>query len=113
MIIIEDKGNEAIQEESYSVYIHTTPDGRKYIGMTRQNVEKRWHGGCGYRNQPKFYDEIQKNGWSNIKHEVVLESASFEEAAQKEKELIQKYETQNPKYGFNTKCGGQTFGRHS
>lgn len=32
----------------WCVYIHTSPSGKKYIGITSQNPQKRWQNGKGY-----------------------------------------------------------------
>lgn len=100
--------------ETYSVYVLIFPNGKRYVGLTRQKLEKRWRCGQGYRNQTIVYNAIKEaGGWENVKHEVVAENVSIEVGKEKEKELIKKYQTQNPKYGYNTKNGGQTFGEHS
>ena len=92
----------------YSVYVLTFPDGRKYVGMTRQEVKKRWRGGSGYKNTKRVSEAINKFGWESVKHEVIKENLSLNEASKLEKELIAKFETQNPSKGLNTKNGGQT-----
>lgn len=98
----------------YSVYVLTFPDGKKYVGLTRQKPEKRWRCGQGYRNQTLVYDAIKNaGGWEKVKHDIVLENVSLEAGAAKEKELISEYRTQDINYGYNTKNGGQTFGEHS
>ena len=97
----------------YTVYVHVCPDGKRYVGMTRQDVYKRWHGGSGYKNQKEFYKAISEFGWENIEHQIVAENVDLKTAGEKEQELIKKYDTQNPEHGFNTKNGGQTFGEHS
>lgn len=103
----EDYGN------VYTVYIHICPNGKRYVGITRQDVRQRWHGGKGYKNQKAFYEDIEQFGWENIKHEIILKNVNLETAGRAEQELIKKYNTQNPDYGYNTKNGGQTFGEHS
>ena len=86
-----------IDANKFCVYIHELPDGRKYIGMTSRKPEHRFHkDGSGYRNNIEFYSEIQKIGWENIKHIIVISGLSLQEAAQLEIELIREYETTNP-----------------
>ena len=107
-MIYKDYGN------TYTVYMLIFPDGKRYVGLTRQKPEKRWRCGQGYRNQALVYKAIQESGgWENVKHEIVAENVSIEVGKEKEKELINKYHTQNIEYGYNTKNGGQTFGEHS
>lgn len=92
-----------IKEENYKVYLHTFPNGKMYVGITRQNVEDRWQNGYGYKKQP-IYSEILKYGWDNIKHEVLFTNLDKNNAQIKEKELIQKYNTINN--GYNISIGG-------
>lgn len=100
-------------DRQYSVYMHIFPDGRRYIGATRQIPKQRWRNGRGYRNQSKFFAEIEKVGWENIKHIIVKSELSENDAMELEKNLIAKYNTQDILFGFNTKNGGQCFGEHS
>ena len=90
----------------YSVYVHISPSQKMYIGITCKCVQERWQQGEGYRLQPYFYRAIQKYGWNNIKHIVLLENLSKEMACECEKYLIAKYKTNNPNYGYNLTGGG-------
>lgn len=95
----------------FYVYKHTCPNEKIYIGITKQQPIKRWgYNGYGYRKNALFYRAIKKYGWSNIKHEILYESLSKEEAEQKEIELIQKYKSNQPQYGYNVANGGNTTG---
>jgi group I intron endonuclease len=98
----------------YSVYIHTFPNGKVYIGITARNPIKRWgYNGKAYRYQPLVYSAILKYGWDNIKHEILFTNLTQEEAEQKEIELIAQYDSTNHDYGYNIECGGSTIGKHS
>lgn len=94
---------------SFIVYMHITPSNKRYIGITSREVEKRWCDGKGYGNQVYFANAIKKYGWDNIEHKILYTNLTKEEAIKKEKELIQHYNTHNPKYGYNMTLGG--FGR--
>ena len=100
-------------QSNYSVYIHTTPDGRKYVGSTRQNPVYRWRRGGGYKGNTRFHKAILQYGWDEISHEVVESGLDHDAAMNMEIELISKYRTQDPEFGFNVKNGGQSFGNHS
>ena len=90
----------------WTVYCHTCPNGKKYIGITSYSVNVRWgNGGNKYKKQP-FYGAIKKYGWNNIKHEIILENLSKEEAENKEIELIKKYKTLVSENGYNCATGG-------
>ena len=91
----------------YSLYKHTTPSGKVYIGITRQRPTKRWLHGKGYANQDYFYKAILKYGWDNIKHEVLLTGLTRDEAEEKEVEYIAKYKSNQRKYGYNVDRGGR------
>ena len=92
-----------MKEKKYCVYKHTNKSNQKsYIGMTCLNPCTRWQGGEGYYTQKKFYKDILKYGWDNFTHEIIYTDLTKEEAAQKEKELIIKYDS--IKNGYNTNC---------
>jgi len=97
----------------YTVYKHTSPNGKVYIGITRLNPIKRWQNGRGYRRNEYFMNAIIKYGWDNIKHEILFTNLTEKEAWQKEKELISLYQSNNRKYGYNIENGGNTIGKHS
>lgn len=91
----------------YSIYMHKNKINNKiYIGQTKQKLEHRWgHDGNGYKSQ-MFFFAIQKYGWENFEHIVLYENLTKEQANLLEDKLIKKYKTQNPKYGYNIKDGG-------
>lgn len=92
--------------DNYSVYKHTTPSGKVYIGITGQKVEYRWNGGKGYAGNSYFSRAIKKYGWDNITHEVLYEHLTKEEAERAERELIASYQSNNPEHGYNHASGG-------
>lgn len=92
---------------SFCVYKHTCPNGKVYIGITSQTVNDRWRNGKGYtKAQTRFYNAIQKYGWENIKHEVLFEGLTKEQAEQKEIELIAEYQSNQKEHGYNIANGG-------
>lgn len=92
---------------NYKVYMHICPNNKKYIGITKQIPEHRWKKGNGYKTQQHFFNAIQKYGWENIKHIILYENLSFENACLKEQELIKIYKTNNYRYGYNISTGGE------
>ena len=92
---------------SYFIYIHTCPNGKKYVGTTSRKPEYRWgRDGIGYLRSTRFYPAIQKYGWSNIKHEV-FEVGSKEDMWYGEKYLISYYNTTDRYKGYNQSEGGE------
>ena len=99
-------------DRCYTVYMHTSPSGKRYIGITSMTIEKRWLNGKGYQNQ-MFYRAIQKYGWNNFKHEILFENLTKKEAEQKERDLISYYKSNQSKYGYNIENGGSSTGKMS
>lgn len=94
-------------KSKYVLYMHTTPSHKKYIGITRQELSLRWgKDGSRYKRCVSFWRAINKYGWCNIEHEVIDTAETLEEANQKEKFYIQKYKTNNSRYGYNCTNGG-------
>ena len=91
--------------DKYTVYIHISPSNKKYIGITSQNVKKRWQNGYGYKTNKYFWRAIQKYGWDNFEHEILFENLTVDEAKEKEIELIKLYNTYRPN-GYNLTFGG-------
>lgn len=101
-------------ENIYTVYCHTNKiNGKCYIGITRQEVEKRWLNGQGYSKNSHFYNAIKKYGWNNFKHEILYTNLTKEEAEQKEIELIAKLHSNEREFGYNIENGGNSIGRVS
>lgn len=86
--------------------MHTTPSGKVYIGITSRELNKRWKSGAGYKEQA-FYNAILKYGWDNIKHDVLAENLTLEEANQMEIDLIRRFRSNNKRYGYNVASGGE------
>ena len=91
---------------NFCVYKHTSPSGKVYIGITSQKPKDRWDSGHGYKNNIYFSRAIQKYGWANITHEVLLEGLTKSEAETKEKELIALYKSSDRHFGYNIALGG-------
>jgi group I intron endonuclease len=91
----------------YCVYKHTNlVNGRVYIGITRQKPSRRWHGGWGYRDQPLFWNAIQKYGWDGFSHEILRKGLTETEAYEMEKCYIELYKATDREFGYNISGGG-------
>lgn len=90
----------------YTVYQHIFPNGKRYVGVTRTTVEKRWgYKGYNYKSQ-YVWRAIQKYGWDNITHETFAVCETKEQAERLERFLVNYYDTTNPKRGYNVLPGG-------
>ena len=94
--------------EKYTVYMHTCPNQKRYVGITRREPRRRWgaDGRCYEEHNKHFYDAIQKYGWQNIRHEILVDGLKKEEAEWFEKYYIALYHTTDRRYGYNHAQGG-------
>ena len=90
------------------IYCHVNKiNGKVYVGITSQTVQERWgKNGSGYQSSPHFWSAINKYGWDNFEHIVLETGLTKEIASQKEKEYIARYDSTNPKHGYNMRDGG-------
>lgn len=71
----------------YIVYVHITPEGMHYYGVTN-NSKRRWeYNGIHYRDT-SLNTYIEKYGWDNIQHIVLYENLTYEDALKIEDSLI-------------------------
>ena len=90
----------------YYVYIHICPNGKRYIGATK-DYKKRWAGkGQNYRSTKFFYNAIKEFGFDNIKH-IIIENENESLMYFWERILIRHYNTNDINYGYNYCSGGR------
>lgn len=79
---------------NYKVYAHINKqNGKAYIGITNRPAPQRRWGleGQGYKLQPKFYNAIQKYGWLEFEHCILVENLTKQEALDLETYYIEQY----------------------
>ena len=98
------KGN----KDNYKIYAHINKmNGKVYIGQTcMKNPNYRWRSGKGYSETSHFGKAIKKYGWDNFEHIIIFDHLSLEIANIIEEELIKKFKTQDPLFGYNVMFGG-------
>lgn len=91
----------------YILYEHRNKiNGKRYIGITN-NKTKRWYGkGKHYAKCPYFFAAIQKYGWDNFEHNVLIYDLTREEASRLEKHYIKTLKTCDKAFGYNLAEGG-------
>ena len=99
--------------DSYCVYRHVAPNGKMYVGITRQEPKSRWANGMGYCKQPLFFNAINKYGWDNFKHEILLSELDVDNASLAEQLFIAYWKTNSREYGYNCRDGGIEYSGHS
>lgn len=77
----------SMSSEKYCLYIHEFPNGKVYIGITKQDPERRWQKGHGYKDTVVGL-AIMKYGWENVKSKVLVEGMSKRLAEKTEIRLI-------------------------
>lgn len=86
--------------------ITNTQNSKIYIGVTRKTLQQRWNKhlyDCNHGSQNLLYRAMRKYGTINFIPEVIDDSASsLEELAELEKEYIEKYNTLDSEYGYNS-----------
>lgn len=95
----------------YTVYLHTFPNNKKYVGITCRKPKQRWKNGFGYQHNNHMMSAIKKYGWKNVKHTILAENLTKEDAENMEIELIQKYKSFDREFGYNIELGGKASNR--
>lgn len=96
------------KDKKYTLYKHTSPSGKAYIGITSKPPSVRWgKDGKNYKNNAHFWAAIQKYGWENFYHEILAEGLSLDEACKLEREQIAALKSDSPKRGYNIAPGGE------
>lgn len=104
---------ENTEEKKYCVYMHISPSGKRYIGITGVKPEKRWGNGKRYNGNSYFWHAIQKYGLENFQHIILYQNLTKEEAEQLEINLIAYYKSNQRDFGYNIANGGNTIGKMS
>jgi len=99
----------SVDDRKWCVYEHVSPSGKRYIGLTC-NPKRRWAKGSQYKESPGFALAIKKYGWSSFKSSILFSGLTEDEAYVIEAELIEKYQTTDRKFGYNTARGGSDTG---
>ena len=97
------------EEKLYCVYKHTNKiNGKIYVGKTCANPpEKRWRNdGSGYMKSPLFWNAIQKYGWDNFDHEILIDNLTEKQANELEKQFISDLKSNDREFGYNLTDGG-------
>lgn len=97
-----------MEDRHYTVYMHRNKlNGKVYIGITGNDPHKRWNAGRGYIGNELFSADIEKYGWDQFDHYILISKISMETAQKKETELIRYYNSTDPRYGYNHSTGGR------
>lgn len=92
----------------YKLYVHVVHEetDRYYVGVTKNTLAQRWERGRGYPGS-RFHTAIEKHGWDNIDHVVLIETLSEEDAYEFEKQTIKELDSASEDHGYNVSLGGK------
>ena len=94
-----------MSKRTWLLYVHTNKiNNKKYVGITSTATKQRWANGSGYKGQT-FYNAIEKYGWDNFDHEVIVNGLTEEEADYWERLYIKELNSKSPS-GYNVTDGG-------
>lgn len=95
--------------DNYKIYCHIFPNGKRYVGQTKQEVQRRFGpNGSNYANGGSYvWNAIQKYGWDNIEHIILLEGLTAEEANHWEQKYIKEFRSNEREFGYNLTVGGE------
>ena len=95
------------------IYCHThTDSGRRYIGLTKLTMMKRWNQHVANANRKtgkgclRFWNAIRKYGKDAFSHQILEICSSIEEANEAEQAWIASFSVTNNNFGFNLMRGG-------
>ncbi len=91
------------------VYLVTnTVNGKVYVGKTEKAIEKRWEGHCNSARKggrAYFYCAIRKYGPAAFRITEIGTASTREELNFLEKSFIQKYRSNDARFGYNQTAG--------
>ena len=93
-------------DKMYKVYCHIFPNGKVYIGITRNSLVKRWGNGKNYSSCTLVNRALEKYGWENVTHKLLDVADTKEDAEEKERYWISQYNSTDRRHGYNLLPGG-------
>lgn len=91
---------------AYTIYKHTSPSGKSYIGQTNNVSQREASHKIPSSKCTAFRNAIQKYGWDNFTHQVLAQNLTLTQANEQEERLISEHNTLAPG-GYNLRSGGQ------
>lgn len=97
--------------ETYTVYLATSPSGKRYVGITSYSLKERiaQHGQRARRKQRSghFQTAICKYGTETFNWEVLHTNLSNIEACEFERKHIAEFKSSERQFGYNMTEGGE------
>jgi len=94
------------KDKIWRIYKYTNiVTGQSYIGLTTQNVNRRFGGGGAYKKNTPFRKAIDEYGPTSFEQSILRLCTTEEEAEEYERYFIEKFNTLYPN-GYNVQLGG-------
>ena len=90
----------------YKIYKYTFPNGKVYIGMTKNPLKDRFN--CGYKHNELLETAIKEYGWNGFEHDIIADNLTKEQAEELEIKYIKEYDATNHEKGYNISYGGSS-----
>lgn len=92
------------------IYKHTFPNGKVYIGLSKQNPQIRFKNGLGYERCSLMWKAIQKYSWESVVTTIIEQDISSLELAKEREQHWIKYYNSYANWpnsnGYNLTIGG-------
>ena len=88
----------------------TNKDGSAADGVSQDGSRRK---GGTTEHCPHMMAAIEKYGWNNIRHDIIAQGLTKEEAEESEIKYIALYKSNDRRYGYNIESGGSAPGRMS
>lgn len=94
--------------KTWKIYRHVSPEGKIYVGRTSKDRLEQRTGKRGqyYKQNERFYSDIQKFGWDTFKHEILETCCTEKESMDLEIKYISMFNSTDPEKGYNKSIGG-------
>lgn len=100
-----------MDNRKYSVYKITGPTGRVYVGFTIRALRERWYShlqNSEEQNTHPLSCDIRKYSKDSFTIELIVNADTKQEAGILETFWIEKLNSSNPEFGYNSSSGGLT-----
>jgi group I intron endonuclease len=94
-------------KSNFVVYCHTSPSGKKYVGITNSYKLRILQHQHKSNKCTAFASAIKKYGWSSFNHEILATGLTLHAANHLERFYIKYFNTLSPS-GYNLRSGGDS-----
>ncbi len=90
-----------------NLYCIVFPNNKKYVGVESNDGQRKQYHSKGHKHTV-VGRAIKKHGWNNCTFKYLIKNASKDTCLHMEKKLIDKWQLQDKKFGYNVSAGGES-----